>query len=105
MTTSKYAVRFLSIAERDFEEIVMVVAADNVPAAVALADRIEKAIQQLARYPYSGKIPNDERLAAMGYRMLIIENYLVFYKIQGRTVLIYRILHGTRDLPRLLENI
>lgn len=105
MSTNKYAVRLLSIAEQDLEDIVTFVAADNVPAAVALADRIESNLQRLARHPHLGKIPNDGRLTALGYRVLVIENYLAFYKIKGKTVLVHRILHGARDLPSLLENL
>ena len=105
MSASKYAVRLLSIAEQDLQDIVAFVAADKLPAAVALADRIENDLQRLVRHPYLGKAPNDERLATMGYRVLVIENYLVFYKIRGRTVLVHRILHGARDLPSLLEDV
>ncbi|MEW6247106.1 MAG: type II toxin-antitoxin system RelE/ParE family toxin [Nitrospirota bacterium] len=105
MNTGKDAVRLLSIAEQDLLDIVTFVAADNPPPAVALADRIENDLHRLARHPYLGKIPNDERLAALGYRVLVIENYLVFYKIKGKTLLVHRILHGTRDLPSLLEEL
>lgn len=105
MSASKYAVRLLSIAEQDLQDIVAFVAADKLPAAVALADRIENDLQRLVRHPYLGKVPNDERLATMGYRVLVIENYLVFYKIRGRTVLVHHILHGARDLPSLLEDV
>lgn len=105
MSSSKYAVRLFSIAEQDLHDIVTFVAVDNPPAAVALADRIENDLQRLGRHPYLGKVPNDDQLAAMGYRVLVIENYLVFYKLSGRTVLVHRILHGARDLPSLLEDI
>lgn len=104
MSASRYAVRLLSVAEQDLQDLAAFIAADNLPAAIALADRIENDLQRLARYPYLGKVPNDERLAALGYRVLVIENYLVFYKVKGRTVLVYRILHGMRDLPSLLED-
>lgn len=105
MSASKYAVRLLSIAEQDLQDIAAFVATANLSAAVALADRIENDLQRLARHPYLGKVPNDEQLATMGYRVLVIENYLVFYKIRGRTVLVHRILHGARDLPSLLEDV
>jgi plasmid stabilization system protein ParE len=103
VSANRYAVRLLSIAEQDLQDLAAFVAADNIPAAMALADRIENDLQRLARYPYLGKVPNDERLAALGYRVLVIENYLVFYKVRGRIVLVHRILHGMRDLPSLLD--
>ena len=103
MRADKYTVRLLSIAEQDLQDIVAFIAADNVPAAVTLAERIESDLGRLARLPFLGRVPNDERLAAMAYRVLVIENYLIFYKITGKTVLVHRILHGARDLPNLLE--
>lgn len=103
MRAGRFTVRLLSIAEQDLQDIVAFVAADNVPAAVALADKIEGDLQRLARLPFLGRVPNDERLAAMAYRVLVVENYLIFYKITGKTVLVHRILHGARDLQTLLE--
>ncbi|MBH0207806.1 MAG: type II toxin-antitoxin system RelE/ParE family toxin [Nitrospira sp.] len=41
-------------------------------------------------------------MIALGYRVLVIDNYLVFYKAKGTTLLVYRILHGARDIYHLL---
>ena len=38
----------------------------------------------------------------MGYRLLIVENYLIFYEIENRTILVHRILDGARDYLSLL---
>ncbi|MEP6890052.1 MAG: type II toxin-antitoxin system RelE/ParE family toxin, partial [Nitrospirota bacterium] len=38
-----------------------------------------------------------------GYRVLVVDNYLVFYKVKGKTILVYRILHGARDIMHLLS--
>jgi plasmid stabilization system protein ParE len=100
----RYAVRWLSIAEQDFQDIILYIAADNISAADRLAQKIERSLRRLVRHPYLGKIPVDYPLAAMGYRMLVIEDYLVFYKIKGKTVLIHRIVHGARDLGGLLDD-
>jgi len=74
-------------------------------AALAQGDRIEKKLSALNTYPQLGKIPNDEKLASLGYRVVVVDNYLIFYKISGKTVLIYRIVHGARDVPGLLKDI
>lgn len=105
MSLSNYMVRLLSVAEQDLQNIISFVAADKVSAAMALADRIERDLQQLGRHPHLGKIPSDERLTGLGYRILVIENYLVFYKIRGKSVLVYRILHDARDIPSLFEDV
>jgi plasmid stabilization system protein ParE len=52
-----------------------------------------------------GKIPNDEKLARLDYRVVVTDNYLIFYKISGKTVRVYRIMHGARDVPELLMDL
>ncbi|MGH7230298.1 MAG: type II toxin-antitoxin system RelE/ParE family toxin, partial [Nitrospiraceae bacterium] len=69
-----------------------------------LADRIERDLQNLGRHPHLGRIPNDERLAALSYRVLVIENDLVFYKMRRKIVLTHRILHGLVYIPSPLED-
>ena len=105
MSLNKYTVRLLSLAEQDLQELITYVAAEHVAAALTLADKIEKELLTLSAHPWRGKIPNDEQLAAMGYRVLVVDNYLIFYKVMGNTVLVYRIIHGARDVPRLLKDL
>ncbi len=100
----KRTVRLLSIAEQDLQDLLLYLAAENPIAALALADKIETELTKLATYPYMGKIPQDTHLAQLEYRVLVVGDYLLFYKIKGRTILVHRILHGARDVPRLLED-
>ena len=39
------------------------------------------------------------------YRRLIVENYLVFYKVNDseKTIYIHRVLHGTRNIQQYLD--
>lgn len=102
MKQDKHAVRLLPVAEEDLDEIVSYIAVDNLRAAEALAARIEKSLLHLAVHPHLGRIPNEEELANAGYRYLIVENYLVFYVVEDREIVIHRIIHGARDYHRLL---
>jgi len=102
MTRSSLDVRLLSIAEEDFAEIIYYIAAENPKAAEQLADKIEKDLALLSDNPLLGRIPRDNDLKALGYHYLIIENYLVFYTVEKRTILIHRILHGARSYKSLL---
>jgi len=102
--SSSYSVRLLPIAEQDLQDLLVHVAADHAAAALALTDRIEKDLVALGSHPFLGRVPNDETLAKLGYRMLVVENYLIFYKARGRTVFVYRIVHGARDVPSLLKD-
>jgi len=98
----KYTVRLLRVAEDDFNEIVTYIAAENRAAAEMIATKIEKNLIRLSFYPYLGKIPKDEELSRLGYRFLVVENYLIFYTIEEQTILIHRIIHGARNYLNLL---
>ncbi len=101
MSADKYQVRFLSIAEEDFTEIISYITADNPTAAESVVNKIEKNLELLSESPHLGKSPSDYDLKLLGYQYLIIENHQVFYKIEQRTIFIHRILHGARNYKNL----
>ncbi len=102
MSPHKLAVKLLKIAEDDLAEIITFIAEDDVAAAEKLADKIETRFARLADHPALGRIPAEEELAWLGYRYLVVDNYLVFYTVSAQTVLIHRIIHGARDYVNLL---
>lgn len=102
MSKTKYQIRFLKIAEEDFTEIVSYVAADNPNAAIILATKIEKNLELLSDNPKLGRIPRDEDIRNLGYRYLIVQNYIIFYTTEERTIIIHRILHSARNYKALL---
>lgn len=102
MPTDKYQVRLLSIAEEDFTEIISFIAANNPTAADAVANKIEKDLELLSENPNLGRIPIEEEIRNLGYRYLIVENNLIFYTIEERTIFINRILHVARNYKALL---
>lgn len=97
-----YGIRYLRTAERDLNDIFEYIKKDKPSAAVSLLERFDKSISQLASNPFLGIIPKDERLKNLGYRMLIVDPYLVFYIVKTRTVQIRRIIHGARRYGFLL---
>lgn len=102
MNQPKYVVRLLPVAESDLNEILQYIAADNLFAAERLAEKIDERLAQLSDLLHLGRVPRDRDLEDMGYRYLIADNYLVFYKVEESTVFIYRVLHGARDYKELL---
>ncbi|MEE9429730.1 MAG: type II toxin-antitoxin system RelE/ParE family toxin [Melioribacteraceae bacterium] len=102
MSKTKYQIRLLKIAEEDFTEIVSYIAADNLNAVNTLVNKIEKNLELLSANPKLGRIPRDEEIRNLGYRYLIIQNYIVFYTIDKKTILIHRILHSARNYKSLL---
>jgi addiction module RelE/StbE family toxin len=97
-----YEIRYLSSAEKDLVEILRYIEKDNPSAARSMLEKFDVSISQLALQPFTGVVPKDERLRKLGYRMLIIGKYIVFYVVKAETVQIRRIIHGARRYDFLL---
>ena len=97
-----YTIRYLSPAQKDLIAIFEYISKDNPTAAISHLKRFDKAIFKLALNPLLGVIPNDTRLKKLGYRMLIVGKYLVFYVVKGQIVQIRRVIHGARRYSFLL---
>ena len=102
MAKIKYTTRLLSTAEQDFNEIIDYILLENISAAMSIAHKIESNLQLLERNPQLGRIPNDKELLRLGYRYLIVLDYLIFYKVEESAIIVYRILHGARNYKSLL---
>jgi toxin ParE1/3/4 len=98
----RYDILYLSIAERDLTDIFAYIYKDNPSVAASFLNTIDDTISKLAEFPELCKVPNDNRLKNLGYRMLIIEDYIVFYVSKEKIVEIRRILHGKRKYEFLL---
>jgi toxin ParE1/3/4 len=96
------AVRLLALAERDLSDIYEYIAVDNPTAAERLLTRIQKDLGALGVHPHMGRIPRDPDIARLGYRYLIISDYLAFYRLEPSVVLVHRIMHGAREYSEIL---
>jgi toxin ParE1/3/4 len=102
MGQTNHDVRLLRVAEDDLTDIVSYVAADRPAAATDLIDRFDRNLSLLADNPHLGAAPKEASLTSLGYRYLVLDNYLVFYIIEAQTIYIHRIVHGARDYTTLL---
>lgn len=102
MKNKKFEIQLLRIAEDDFLEIISFIKIDNPKAAQSIANKIEKSLTSLSENPFLGRTPDDIDLSELGYRYLIIDNYLIFYTIGEGKIFIHRILHGARNYKILL---
>lgn len=91
-----FPIRYLPPAERDLEDLFDYIRRDSPSRAAKFLSRIDRTVSRLARFPLSGAVPRDPYLKRKGYRILVVENYLVFYRQEREGVFIYRILHGKR---------
>ena len=99
---NKYTLRYLPVAADDLISIFDWIANDSSANAAAFVDKIDHRIGSLKTHPFLGHIPRDEKLRNSGYRILVVESYLVFYMIHGKTVEIHRVLPGSRKLDDII---
>lgn len=95
---SKAGVVFLKEAFQDLDGIFDYISADSPKKALEMTDRILKHIDQLSEFPESDKIYPDGKLKDYCFRTIVEEPYLIFYRYIGEEAVIYRILHGARDI-------
>lgn len=98
----KRDVRLLRRAESDIVGIARYLTRDSPARAEKTIEHILDAIERLGIHPESGPMPREPRLKAAGFRCLTCSPYLIFYKILGRQIRIYRVLHGARSYKALL---
>ncbi len=102
----KYKILRTDKAEEQLRNIVFYVADDSGSVNIALEylDRIEAAINRLEEFPHSGSIPRYSIFKRQGYRVIIADRHLVFYKVHedDKTVIIYAIVDGRRDYHNLI---
>lgn len=93
-------------ADEQLREIIFYIADDSGSVDIALSylEKIEKAINRLADFPMSGNVPKYSILRKQGYRVLVVERHLVFYKINidEKAVIIYAVVDGRREYRNLL---
>src|SRR5262245_2757468 len=97
-----YTIRYLPTAQQDLLDIFTYIMQDNPEAAASLLEKFDQSIANLAAHPLLGSQPKDERLRQLGYRMLVVDKYLVFYVVKAEIVQIRRILHSARQYQFLL---
>ncbi len=95
----KYEIKITPAAQDDMKSIAAYIRMDNPDSAINMVTKIKAAIGRLRDNPLIAAVPRDSGIARQGYRMLIVEPYLIFYIVltEERVVVIHRVLHGKRD--------
>ena len=101
-----YRIVLTAKADEQLRDIVLYRAevAGNAEAALEFLDRLKQKIDRLADFPESGSFPRYGALRARGYRVLIAEKHLMFYKVdkERKMVIVYAIVDGRRDYLNLI---
>jgi toxin ParE1/3/4 len=87
-------------AEADLDSILDDLNQKNPAAADRYAAAFEEKGQALAQFPEIGRARPE---IAPALRSTLINPYVIFYRIEGDTVQILRILHGMRDLRSIMQ--
>ena len=98
----KFVIRYLPIAQEDLNNIFDWIAKDSPARALAFVDKIDKRIGALSQASLLGRIPRHPKLREYGYRVLILDSYLVFYVIHDTVIQIHRVIHASRNLDHLI---
>ena len=75
----------------------------GVKSARKITDKIRKSLELLKQSPYLGRICDEPPFLDEGYRRLICGNYLCLYKVKKDCVVVYHIVDGRTDYPKLFE--
>ena len=98
----KYKVKVNPRAISELDRIYKYIADDKLPPqnARGQVDRIKKAVLNLDTFPQSHQERNEGRYAGKGYRQLLIDNYVVIFRIDElhKTVYVVTIQYQGRNL-------
>lgn len=87
-------------ARADLIEIWSFIAEDSPAAATKLLLRLDRAMTKLARNPGIGRGRPELQ---PGIRSYACRPYVIFYKVEGHSVDIIRVLHGARDIESIFS--
>jgi len=101
---ANYKIKILQIAQDDMKSIVAHIRIIDPDAAIRMYEKIKATIGKLADFPLMAPVPLDRKIAEQGYRMIVVDPYLVFYILvmEDNTVEVHRVLHGKQDFPHNL---
>jgi len=98
----KHKIRINPVAIADVQEMKAYIAEDNPQAASKMGNAIYSMIEKLADFPEMGAALSSKIGMHTDYRYLVCGSYLIFYKVDGEVVSVYRVLNGVRDYLSIL---
>src|SRR5437870_2491556 len=87
-------------AETDLAEILDYLEERSPQAAERLATAIDDRCSLLGQLPQMGRTRED---LGPGLRSVVVERYVLFYRVTATAVEVLRILHGARDIDSIMK--
>jgi addiction module RelE/StbE family toxin len=97
MSKTKYSVLIYPKAENDIRDIKTYFEEILKTSPIPLFEKLLTQIDLLEENPFIFPLLKDPYLNQLGYRMIPIDNFLVFYVITRKEVQIHRFLYGRRN--------
>ncbi len=107
-TANEYTLDFLPTALNDMTEIISsFVMLGSKQGAIRIKNKMNKAAEQILMFPFSGISVPDPKLSKLGFRMIVVEKYLMFYKVfeDEKKITFYRVLNGKTNYPALMNRL
>lgn len=101
-----YTIELLPPVKSDVSEIIarfIMFGSEN--GAKRIREKLTKTLERIRFQPYSGVAAADKSLAKAGFRVVVVERYLIFYKVfeNEKKVSVYRILNGKTNYITFLK--
>lgn len=87
-------------AETDLADILGGLDERNPRTAERLAAAIDARCNFLGQFPQAGRTREE---LAPGLRSIVIDHYIVFYRVTPSSVEVLRVLHGARDIDTIMK--
>jgi plasmid stabilization system protein ParE len=97
MKKQKYNVLLYQNAETDIADTIDYIENHLKASPNMLLDKILKCIEMLSNNPFIYPVVKDPYLSSLEYRMIPIDNYLLFFIVVGEEVQIHRFIYGRRN--------
>lgn len=93
-------------ADNQLRDLIYYIADDagSTMPALQYLEKLERAIMRLVDFPESGSVPRYAIFRKQGYRVLIVEKHLVFYKVDkmNKTVIIHAVVDSRQAYRNLI---
>lgn len=98
----KYKVLVYPSAQKDLNEIKNYFSNILKTSSNSVFKKFLEQVQILKEHPLVYPVHQDSLLKLIGYRVVPIDNYLMFYVVKGDSVQIHRVLYAKRNYLQLL---
>ena len=99
----KYEVVVTPSAQKDLTEIKTYFTNVLKTSSNSIFEKFLEQVKILKVHPFTYKVHQDPLLKLVGYRIIPIDNYLMFYVIKSNIVQIHRVLYDKRSYLQLLN--